>query len=264
MTLHGIIEDVENYFLVRARNLKKAFLAPEKRFIHAGKISLERGEREMHELPNLVKPDTIAIDVGANIGEYAYSLCKLIGDNGRVICIEPIKDMADVISKAAKRLQLPITVYNCGLSSESGSAELYIPHENGRRQTALASFNKPETVREKHTIQLRRLDDITDEIEGDISFIKIDVEGHEQAVLKGGIETLKKYSPNLLIEIEERHSPVPISQTFSMLKELGYDGFFLNSERDHIPLSEFDLYRNQILPEVKSPEYINNFIFKHS
>jgi hypothetical protein len=153
-------------------------------------------------------------------------------------------------------------VYNCGLSSKAGSAELYIPHEDGRRKTALASFNKPDQIKEKHTIPLKRLDDIARTMSGEISFIKIDVEGHELEVLRGGVQTLKKHRPNLLIEIEDRHSTVPISETFSLLENLGYNGYFLNSNGEYTPLANFNLVQDQLTPTVGSPEYINNFIFK--
>ena len=51
---------------------------------------------------------------------------------------------------------------------------------------------------------MKRLDDI--KIKNDIGFIKIDVEGHEKNVIQGGLDTIKKNKPVLLIEIEEKHT----------------------------------------------------------
>ena len=49
---------------------------------------------------------------------------------------------------------------------------------------------------------MRRLDDLA---LGDVGFVKIDVEGHELAVLRGAAETLQRNRPPLLVEAEERH-----------------------------------------------------------
>ena len=40
--------------------------------------------------------------------------------------------------------------------------------------------------------------------EGEVGFIKIDVEGHEQAVLDGAVQTIRRCRPRLLVEIDER------------------------------------------------------------
>lgn len=261
MSVLQTLRSAKVFVLNKARNVKYKYQDPEVRFVSSGRYLLEQGESEVHELPDLIEPDTNVIDVGANCGAYAYAICRLI-DNGHVYCIEPLDDLAEIIKKASVRLNLPITVLTCGLSSERGRKELYVPYENGRRIHACASLNPTKKAGEKHEIELRKLDDITAGLEKKVSLIKIDVEGHELEVLKGGINTLKVHRPNLLIEIEERHSRVPISMTFNFLLDQGYRGFFLNSDGERTPLDQFDPVLHQNTEnDLFSPEYVNNFIF---
>ncbi len=54
------------------------------------------------------------------------------------------------------------------------------------------------------SVPTKRLDEI---YEGDVGLIKIDVEGHEQAVLDGAIETVRRCRPRMLVEVDERLAP---------------------------------------------------------
>jgi hypothetical protein len=108
------------------------------------------------------------------------------------------------------------------------------------------------------------LDDICRRICTRVSFIKIDVEGHELEVLLGSVDTLRRDRPILLIEIEQRHSPVPISETFDFLASLGYIGEFLDAHGRCQPQFYFDVTEHQTrrLDAVGTPEYINTFVFR--
>jgi hypothetical protein len=86
------------------------------------------------------------------------------------------------------------------------------------------------------------------------------VEGHELSVLRGAVETLKKHRPNLLIEIEQRHSAVPIAETFAFIEAQGYRGEFLSPDRQRHELSEFKMDAHQP-PVAGRGQYVSNFIF---
>ena len=81
-------------------------------------------------------------------------------------------------------------------------------------------------------------------IEGNIAFIKIDVEGHEQNVINGASATIKKNMPTMLVEIEEKHTKKPIIQTINIIKEFGYDAFTFNNN-SLINILENDNYQNE-------------------
>ena len=90
--------------------------------------------------------------------------------------------------------------------------------------------------------------------------MKIDVEGHEEAVLNGGLETLKREKPNLMIEIEERHAPGSFDRVSTFLRGIGYSGFYLDGKQI-LPIAKFDPIRDQVRQNGKAGKYINNFLY---
>ena len=105
--------------------------------------------------------------------------------------------------------------------------------------------NKIENYK-KIPVKTKRLDDI--EITNAIGFIKIDVEGHEKNVLKGGEKLIKKNKPPLLVEIEKRHNGQEVIQTINFINSYGYNAYYLNNKSGEIKkisnLSNFDKENN--------------------
>jgi hypothetical protein len=64
---------------------------------------------------------------------------------------------------------------------------------------------------------------------GNVGFIKIDVEGHEFAVLKGLIKVLSRDRPNLIIEIRGKDSGGSFSDILQLMEPLGYRVFRLEN-----------------------------------
>ena len=255
-----------SYLINRSKDVLRGLLPAHRRFIRAGEASLRAGEREVHQLSRLVQPGSIAVDVGAHIGDYTYPLCRHVGSTGRVIAVEPIADLAAMLQRATQSLALPVTVHNCALSSQSGEADLFVPMDNGIRLAGLASLQPGACGAKTYRVRVCRLDDICAGLGGRISFIKIDVEGHELEVLRGGTMVLREHRPNLLVEIEQRHSPVPVQETFEWLGSFGYSGEFLDACGVCVPLSSFHVEEHQERPLAfpGSSVYVNNFIFRPS
>lgn len=249
------------YLKKHAKAALRRFVPAHVRFVRAGKTFLIGGEREVHLLPTLVTPGSVAIDVGANVGDYTYSLCQAVGPAGRVIAIEPLPDLAEVLTRATRKLALPVTVINCALSSQQGEAELRVPKRDGLREVGFATLVPRISGGDLVRVELRRLDDVCQTVEGKISFIKIDVEGHELDVLRGGERTIREHHPNLLVEIEQRHSLIPIRQTFDYIISLGYRGEFMEEDGTHRPLESFDIQTHQT-GRLGNRSYISNFIFR--
>ena len=223
------------------------------------------GEPELHELSKLVRPGTLAVDIGAHFGTYTLALARLVGKRGRVISFEPIEEDAQMLERAAKQLHLPIKVVHCALSSENGFAEMHIPSIHGYQKTALSSLESEpgDPGTETRRVVTKRLDDVLAGNSHPVSFIKIDVEGHEIDVLQGGLETLRMHKPAILIEVNNDLGHRPMEAVFDLIVTQGYRGEFLESGRYRRPLSAFDVAKHQIsaADDVLSKDYVNNFIF---
>ena len=217
-------------------------------------------EPEMKLLGALVRHRDRVIDVGGNRGIYAYHLWRL-GTNVEVF--EPNPTCFDVLTAWATG-KSAVHLHDIALSSASGSANLHIPiDEAGVEHDASASIeNNGFAHGRDELVQLRSLDDYGFE---DVKLIKIDVEGHEQSVIKGAAATLASSRPALLIEIEQRHIDCPIIEVFGQVLAYGYQGYFMTDGK-LTPLAEFDGAQHQSMKafDQGSGGYINNFLFLHS
>jgi FkbM family methyltransferase len=121
----------------------------------------------------------------------------------RVHAFEVNKEVANPIAQYNPR---NITLHRCGLSSSSRTARFYIPVTKGFASAGWGSFDRDNLPGAKEFIEMdvevRPLDDFG--ITG-VDFIKIDVEGREIEVLKGGAKTVEGSRPIVLIEVKDDH-----------------------------------------------------------
>lgn len=171
----------------------------------------------------------VALDIGGNIGLYTYRLSQLCS---RVEYFEPNPASVRMI----KNLRLKnVTVHNVGVSSADGTMRLYVPVVNGVRMTELANFQGADGEHDELEVPVRRLDGLG--FTG-VSFIKIDVEGHELEVLDGAEETILRERPVMMVEIAQHHLSVPMRAVFDRVLGMGYTGYFFMDGRLH-PLTGY-------------------------
>ena len=206
-------------------------------------------EKELLFLEQILGRHDVAIDIGANEGVYTYRLSQLCK---RVEAFEPQPECTALLRTYKKK---NVRVHGCALSDVSGELDLHIPFLDGKPNSGYASVRLPESEHSTMRVPVRRLDDFHFE---SVSFIKIDVEGHEGKVLAGAQQTITRERPIMLVEIEQRHlGGVPMSVIFEQILQLSYSGFFLLNGILH-PLSEFSFEKHQ----TKLGSYVNNFLFR--
>jgi FkbM family methyltransferase len=217
------------------------------------------GEPELAMLGGVCVPGRTFVDVGANLGLYAHA-AMLRGM--RVVAVEPHPLLARNLRRL---LRSKVTVIPVALSDRPGQACMYLPSYAGRELDARGSLEiaanrglaQREIVVETTTLDALEL--------RDVAVIKIDVEGHELSVLRGGRSLIQRYRPALLVEIEERHHPGGSAAVFALLEELDYRCYFFWRHRLQ-PLAEFEPAHHQPSHLVKqpdqagSPEYGCNFL----
>ena len=213
-------------------------------------------EREIALLPQLCRANLISVDVGANRGLY----CKhLLQYSRSVVVFEPLPTLQ---MRLRTHFGQRIELHPIALSDSNGDAVIRVPKTHDALSTLAPTNQVGGADFESLPIVTRTLDSF--ELSG-VGFIKIDVEGHEEAVLRGAHETLERNRPNLLIELEERHNPGSIGRVTELLNRLGYAGYFLD-EGALKPLSQFDAGIHQQPQNIGAGDgaqrYINNFIFR--
>lgn len=221
---------------------------------------LAAGEPELRLLPALVDRSRPAVDVGANVGAYAFHLSRLTS----VVAFEPNPGYARTLRRG---LPAHARIEAAALSDHEGEAVLSVPRSStGTEDGGCSTLEQREaaTVAASHRVPTRRLDSYR----LDPGFIKIDVEGHEEAVVNGALETIRRARPVLLIECEERHRPGVTTRLPALLAAEGYTGWFYVAGQPR-PIAEFN-------PDLHQPQgvftwegafnrgecaYYNNFLF---
>ena len=216
-------------------------------------------EEEIRLVKNFITPGTDSIDVGVYRGVYSYEMSKY---SKLVHAFEPNPILFNDIEKNLKKIIKNIKFYNNALSDEDGLVSLKVPIRNRNYdknnyeeyfQMGKATIHNRNKIDEFESfdIKTKKLDYFN--FNNKISFIKIDVEGHEVEVIKGSEITIKKNKPILLVEIEEQYTQKKVSETLKYINSLGYNSFYfkdnkLNNTNDLNDLNDLNIY--------------NNFIFK--
>ena len=140
-----------------------------------------------------IRPGTIVIDVGANIGTFTRSLLSKVGTNGMVVAVEPesrnIKNLQQSFSKELESGQLKL--FDCAVTDKQGDCYLHIDPCNPGGHT-LASRGIP--------IKGITIDQIVSDVGLIPTFIKIDVEGYEPKIIFGAKGTINKFHPVIFTE----------------------------------------------------------------
>ena len=189
------------------------------------------------------------IDVGSNVGSWSdYATNKF----ENIYAFECNKDLYRYLKK--KFSNKKIEIINEALGNYRGENEFYIPIHNGNVQEARASLIKPQNKNyEKQTIKVNTLDNHNF---NNVKCIKIDVEGAELEVLLGGINTIKKFTPVIIIEIEDRHNKNTSSDVFNFFTDLNYFCYvILDGQISKLEIEKFN--------HIQENQLAHNFIFIH-
>jgi FkbM family methyltransferase len=217
-------------------------------------------------IDRLIRPGMVVMDVGASTGTFSTRMLQLVGRKGRVYAIEAHPDNQPALELIAEHNR-QFTYFLVGASDREGVGTLVTPVHDRTPHRGLSSFQS--TLRGNGAaaveVPLRRIDDLISRERTPVAFVKIDVEGHELAVLVGARRMLES-RPTMLIEIEQRHHSSPIASIFADLREIGYDGWAL-FEYGLRPIESFDVRRDQErfltggFQDEMPRSYVNDFLF---
>ena len=215
---------LKNFFLSEKYLLKKRLLRAIK----------NNYEDEISLLHKLVNNETESIDIGVYRGVYSYKLSKL---SKHVHSFEPNPLIYPYLEKNLKKIIKNMSFYNLALSDKEIETNLKIPirsnvinknnYEEKFKLGCATIHNNNKLMDDKYSnykVKTKKLDNIL--INKNIGFIKIDVEGHEKNVIIGAENIIKKNKPNLLIEIEEKHTKEKVENVINFINDFGYKSYY--------------------------------------
>lgn len=154
-----------------------------------------------HEMPvqeavsTFLKPGMTFWDIGAHIGFFALSGSRLVGDSGRVHAFEPMPQNRERLVASIKMNGFQnMTVHDVALSATSGEAMLH-----AHRSSAMWTLVRERGGEDGLPVRCRTLDELAESAPPP-DLIKVDVEGAEVDVLRGGVALLSAAKPRLIVE----------------------------------------------------------------
>jgi len=222
-----MIKDIE--FFLKNIFFSEKFLL-EKRLKRAIKNNYEK---ELSIIGDFTDKNKEAVDVGVYRGVYTYKLSK---EFKHVHAFEPNPLIYPFLEKNLTKIVKNMTLKNLALSDSNGDVNLRIPSRSKSifktnyeeiYKLGCATIHEGNKIDNKNNFKVKKikLDDLLED--KNISFVKIDVEGHEREVITGSKKIIKKNKPVLLVEIEERHNNFPILDTIEFVKNFGYNSYFV-------------------------------------
>jgi FkbM family methyltransferase len=224
-------------------------------------------EPELGRLDEFVPKDRGAVDAGVWWGPWSWWLAR------RVPRVDSFEPNPDLVAQLTPVMPSNVTIHPVALSDRAGQSDLWIPSggmgTEGRG--SLEPGNRPESAWRQQAVTTNRLDDF--EL-GDVGFVKIDVEGHELAVLHGASGLLDEQRPTVMIEIEEHADRQgPLDTIIEFFGDRSYRGEFLQKGRWH-SIAELDRQATHEMAQrvarhgyganlvLYARRYVHNFIFK--
>lgn len=171
----------------------------------------EYSEQEVRVLEYCLREGQTVIDAGANIGAFTVPMSRLVGPEGRVIAFEPSP-------QAAELLRLNLAQNDCRNVEvfEAAAGEMNGTIEGSGEGTVPGALlvgqggSNPIRVRAM-TIDSLALDKL--------SFMKIDVDGHERELLRGARETVMRLRPIIYCENDRQDK---MAALIAAIVEMGY------------------------------------------
>ena len=195
-------------------------------FDHVGRAVTVWGRYERDELElllealrasQLLNRDGLCLDIGANIGNHALFFAPHFT---QVLAFEPNPRTFALLQLNAT-LASNVRCFNVGLSDAAGRAQLAVPADN----IGMATL-QPGGTGQAVACELQRLDDLPELAGQRVALVKIDVEGHEAAVLRGARAMLERDRPVVVFEQTANDVVDGSSAAMAVLREAGYAGWW--------------------------------------
>ncbi len=178
-------------------------------------------------LAQLAPPGATVVDAGAHLGFHTLALACCVGESGRVFAFEPAPAAGALLDRTLRRNQLPQVERLALALSDRKSTAPWRQTANAAMSHLLPATTNPSSTGPHDTTQVQTttLDHwASEQALQRLDLIKIDIEGGELALLRGGRQTLTQFRPTLVCELHFHPSlPARPSQVVAELRSQNYE-----------------------------------------
>jgi FkbM family methyltransferase len=191
----------------------------------------------MAALPALVRPGMVILDIGSHLGYFTLALAQLTGPTGRVYSFEPLPAHVTLLQRTLARNHLPqITLVPQAVGEQTGSVTL---EERANASMTRVANGRTRWGQQYVQANMTTLDDWATQTNlPRLDLIKLDIEGHELAALRGASQLLRQFRPAIICELH-RGDGVPYrpAEVVDWLVAADYTPSLLPAN-PHLPLAE--------------------------
>lgn len=181
-----------------------------------------------------------AYDVGSNVGYMALALCHC-AEAEKVFAFEPAPSNVSLIREIAaeNHLASQMMIVTKALSNENGTQMMHSWRDPSMFFLESARDGQMVDSTRAFTVETCTMDSfVFDGSNKPPDFVKIDVEGAEDLVIRGAMQTLRAFYPRLLIEV---HGPKNAEKLWASLVPLRYEWWHVKANGKENPIRQDDL-----------------------
>jgi FkbM family methyltransferase len=206
--VNRVVRDVPTSIVVRsgaAKGIRLLIYPRHEKYYWSG----THEEAVQQAVVDILKPGATFWDIGAHIGFFSLLASRLVGDAGRVHAFEPMTENRQRLLTAVELNQgNNLTVHAVAVAGASGEAVLHA-HPSTTMWTLVPERGETAGI----TVPCSTLDELAQSLESP-DLIKIDVEGAEVSVLRGGWGFLQRARPHVIVEFSD---PALLAEARSLL-----------------------------------------------
>lgn len=212
-----------------------------------GLLKNDKAYQYNYFVKHLINKGDCVLDLGANLGYFSKIFSKIVGSEGEVICIEPVRPFFRVLKKCIGNRR-NVVLYNYALGTENKMIKMVVPKMDGYLRTGLAHVPTKEDLENQNqyefNVEMVKGSELLQNLPH-LNYIKCDIEGYEQFVLPDLKGIIEKHKPIIQLETWGEHRALVLQ----LLTQLGY-----------IP---FGLIDNKLTKNIDIVQYPGDFLLVH-
>ena len=194
-----------------------------------------------------IQAGMIVFDIGANIGDSVLQIAKKLNGTGSIYAFEPSPDVFQRLNRNVSLNNFNnIETFNLGMADVESQLSFVVEDKN-HSGGAFISKDANNAIK----VAVTTIDKFVAEHNlSKLDFLKIDTEGFEVFVLKGGVNTFRNFKPKMFIEVSDsllKRAGSSAKELIQILNELNYHSVRVDTQENitedyNFAEQHFDIY----------------------